>query len=123
MPKYLVTWEIDSDAANPVLAAREAFAHMQREDSIASVFEVIECDTGTSTKIDLEEPHCPTCGNRHLMVEVRQWADIQFSAADINVTDGPRGDLDWSGGSTVICSERLGGCGRTGQMVEFSGGR
>lgn len=37
---YLVTWQMDSDAASPVVAAQAAWADMRREDSIANVFEV-----------------------------------------------------------------------------------
>lgn len=118
MPKFRVMWEIDSDADNAVLAAREAFAHMQREDSTACVFEVAEYGSGTSATVDLQQPHCPTCGSQCLKVAVDQWADVEFSATDHNVIEGPYGDVEWGSDSTVICKK----CGRTGQMVEFCSG-
>lgn len=53
--KYLVTWEIDSDAQTPKQAALEAYNTMKRPNSIATVFTVINNETKRKTKIDLEK--------------------------------------------------------------------
>lgn len=59
MPKYIVTWEIDSEAESPLEAAREAWRMMHNEGSIANVF-IVEEDLGDgeygkSIEIDLED--------------------------------------------------------------------
>lgn len=51
---FLVRWSIDSDAATPEDAAREAWTAMRREDSSANVFEVVD-RTGAITTVDLDE--------------------------------------------------------------------
>lgn len=51
---YLITWQIDSDAASPVAAAQEAWAHMRREDSIANAFEVRD-RAGHVVMVDLSD--------------------------------------------------------------------
>lgn len=51
---YLITWQIDSDAASPVAAAKEAWAHMRREDSIANAFEVRD-RAGHVVMVDLSD--------------------------------------------------------------------
>ncbi len=57
--KYLVRWEIDSDAATPLEAAREARAAQLEPGSIATIFDVFPVHPagclGDSTRIDLEE--------------------------------------------------------------------
>lgn len=57
MPRYFVTWEIDIDGVDsPRAAAEEAFAHMQRPGTMATVFKVIEHDSGgEAVTIDLLE--------------------------------------------------------------------
>lgn len=56
MPSYLVTWEIDVDADDPVQAALEAYRLMRAPDSLANVFDVIECDSdGEAVRVDLQE--------------------------------------------------------------------
>lgn len=53
---YHVTWEIDIDSADsPEDAARQAWAHMRRADSIANVFDVIEHDGAETVRVDLQE--------------------------------------------------------------------
>lgn len=122
MPKFRVMWEIDSDAPNPVMAAREAWDCMRRQDSIANVFEVIDCETRTSATVDLTQPACPACGNQHLQVCVTQWADVEFDHQGHNITDGPRGDIEWDDDSHVICSSNLEGCGWAGKLKECGRG-
>jgi hypothetical protein len=80
--KYLVRWEIDSDAATPLEAAREARAAQLRPDTTATVFDVYEPDAPfteednqfrrglhgpKATRIDLQEHEeeiftCRGCG-------------------------------------------------------------
>ena len=56
MPSYLVTWEIDVDADDPVQAALQAWRLMRMPDSIANTFDVIECDKdGSAVRVDLQE--------------------------------------------------------------------
>lgn len=66
MPRYHATWEIDiEDTDNPVEAAREAFAIMQKTDTTANVF-TIHDENGNAFKVDLESidngDDCRTCG-------------------------------------------------------------
>lgn len=51
---YRVSWEIDVTADDPVAAAREAFAAMQRPGTTATVFEVAD-EHGNITTVDLLE--------------------------------------------------------------------
>lgn len=51
---YRVHWCIDSDASNPLDAAREAFAAMQRKGTTATYFTVTDRH-GNRTAIDLED--------------------------------------------------------------------
>lgn len=44
MKSYLVTWEIDIDADTPEDAARKALAIQRDPASIATVFDVYDCD-------------------------------------------------------------------------------
>jgi len=55
MSRYLVQWEIDSDAESPIEAAREAWAAMRRHDSIANYFTVKDTRTGEAIGVDLLE--------------------------------------------------------------------
>lgn len=56
MPRYLVGWEIDiEDAVSHEDAARQAFVIMQRPNTSATVFDVIEHDTkGEAVRVDLD---------------------------------------------------------------------
>jgi len=58
---YRVVWEIDSDAATPEEAAREAWSTMRRSDSLATVFTVID-GLGAAVTIDLLEHEEPILG-------------------------------------------------------------
>jgi hypothetical protein len=57
MPRYRVSWEIDIvDAVSPEDAARQAHAIQQRPGTSATVFDVIEFDSGgEAVSIDLTE--------------------------------------------------------------------
>ena len=51
---YRVVWEIDiEDADNPEEAARNAQAILRDPNSIATVFTVVNVDTGAAWKVDL----------------------------------------------------------------------
>lgn len=52
--EFLVTWRIDSSAATPEAAAREAWDAMRRPDSIANVFDVSD-EAGNVIRVDLGE--------------------------------------------------------------------
>jgi hypothetical protein len=56
MAEYLVTWQIDIEAASPLEAARKALAIHRKPDSIATIFEV-RCKTGKAAgwRYDLTE--------------------------------------------------------------------
>lgn len=54
MPDYRVTWEIDINADSPQEAAKQAWEHMQRPDSTANVFDVVD-SKGNTTRVDLLE--------------------------------------------------------------------
>lgn len=56
MARYLVSWEIDIHADSPDDAARQAFAHMQRPGTSATVFDVLEYDSnGQAIRVDINE--------------------------------------------------------------------
>lgn len=57
MPTYLVTWEIEVDAATPVIAAEIAQSIQRDPDSWATVYKVFD-ETGRVVDVDLldEEP-------------------------------------------------------------------
>lgn len=74
--RYLVTWQIDSDAETPEAAAREALAAITRPDSIAHVFDVDECDTGVVRRVDLNGLGADAPG-------------VQFTAAERGGAGGP----------------------------------
>ena len=51
--QYQVRWEIDIEADTPQEAAEEAL-HIQRDaDSIATVFDVTDAETGETTNVDV----------------------------------------------------------------------
>jgi len=52
---YLVMWEIEVPANTPVEAARECLKIQRDPESTATVFEVVDTDTGEMTRVDLEE--------------------------------------------------------------------
>jgi len=54
MPEYRVVWEIELEADHPLDAAKEAFSAMQDPDSLASVFTVMDQETGQKTLVDLK---------------------------------------------------------------------
>lgn len=54
MKKYYVQWAIDIEAESPEAAAEEALLVMRDYDSIATVFDVIDYDSGEEVQIDLE---------------------------------------------------------------------
>lgn len=54
MPSYLVTWEINEEAATPREAAQAAWNRMRAPDSSACVFTVVDED-GEQTPVDLAE--------------------------------------------------------------------
>lgn len=51
---YLVEWQMHVEADNPATAARQAWEHVRRKDSTATVFDVIG-DSGEKTRVDLME--------------------------------------------------------------------
>lgn len=51
--RYLVTWEIDMDADSPEEAARDALRIQRKADSIATVFDVTDTETGDNVTVDL----------------------------------------------------------------------
>jgi hypothetical protein len=53
--KYLVTWEIDIEAGDPIEAAKKALAIHRDPDSIDVVFDVVDSETGDKALIDLME--------------------------------------------------------------------
>jgi hypothetical protein len=52
---YHVVWEIDIYAQSPREAAKEAQAIQQDKDTMATVFDVTEEDSGKAVRIDLAE--------------------------------------------------------------------
>lgn len=54
-PRFRLGWYIDSDAATPAAAAREALSAQRNSQSTATVFQVRETETGKVTTIDLAE--------------------------------------------------------------------
>lgn len=55
MANYHVQWEIDVDADTAEDAARQAFAHMQRVGTTATVFQVYSDPEGDCVTVDLTE--------------------------------------------------------------------
>lgn len=54
MPRYLVQWEIDlEDMESPRAAAEHALGIQRNPDSIATVFEIHECDADGVLRIPL----------------------------------------------------------------------
>lgn len=54
-PRYSLSWHIDSDAADPVAAAREALALQRDPRSTATVFKVRDNHNGEEKTVDLAE--------------------------------------------------------------------
>jgi len=54
MGTFLVTWRTDVDADSPQKAALRALAMQRDEESMATVFDVTDKQTGKTTEIDLE---------------------------------------------------------------------
>ena len=54
MPNYLVQWEIDINANNPVEAAKQALEIMRDHQSIALIFDCLETKTDHNYMVDLE---------------------------------------------------------------------
>lgn len=51
---------------------------------------------------------CPTCGGSEFELVVTQLIDVLFySDGDHDVTDGPRGDVEWCDDTQAFCR----GCG------------
>ena len=55
MAEYLVTWEINIEAATPEDAARIARQAQTDPGSYATVFDVCRCDDGEIRRVDLTE--------------------------------------------------------------------
>lgn len=55
MTRYLVTWEIDVWADNPIDAAVEALAAQRNHQSTATAFDVIRAEPFEVTHVDLED--------------------------------------------------------------------
>lgn len=105
---YRVEWSIDIDSAtSPEDAARQAFAHMQRPGTMATVFDVYEHDgDGEATRVDLLDEPAPeqplrtiTASMEGIKVEiypdhalrcVMNWRENQWE-------EGFTLDLPWSG--------------------------
>lgn len=56
MPRHLVFWMIDADGDTPTDSARTALATQRTPDSSATVFDVLDKDTGVVTRVDLGSP-------------------------------------------------------------------
>lgn len=54
MKSYYVMWEINVDADSSADAVRQALEIQRDLSSTASVFNVIDCDTGAAEVIDLD---------------------------------------------------------------------
>ena len=54
MQQFRVVWEIDVEAETPEDAARDAFGHMRRSDTTATVFNVYD-HRNINTVVDLTE--------------------------------------------------------------------
>ncbi|MEZ5846504.1 MAG: hypothetical protein R3C70_07120 [Geminicoccaceae bacterium] len=76
MPSYLVQWNIDVDADNPLRAAEQAWEIMRRHGSMANVFEVLDLENASSAHIDLSDPENnviqPLDGTISLLGEIRE---------------------------------------------------
>lgn len=53
MPSYRIIWAIDVDADTPQVAAARAWEFLHNEPTTATVFDVLNEDTGDVTTIDL----------------------------------------------------------------------
>lgn len=60
MPTFKVFWEIDIEADTPVEAAQKALEIQRDEESIATVFTVVNEDLGVCVDVDFLIPGFPT---------------------------------------------------------------
>ena len=86
--KYLATWAIDVWAEDPEDAARQAWAHMRRSDSIANVFNILD-ENGVDTQVDLQEIDEANAE--------RATAPVDYEIVDLRGFLGPRGYCDTCG--------------------------
>lgn len=79
MSNYRVLWEIDAeDADSPLAAARRARAAQTNPDSIASVFTVIDVDTGEKFQIDLDDAEVnPVAPKDRLIADITAELDAE----------------------------------------------
>lgn len=58
---------------------------------------------------------CPECGDSHFELAVTQLVDVVFAQnGDHAITDGPRGDMEWSDSTQAICKD----CGWAGTLSD-----
>jgi hypothetical protein len=85
--KYLVRWEIDSDAATPLEAAREARAAQRDPFTVAVVFDVFEVSAhgklGKMQRVDLDKADnsddcfvCRGCGREESVCSANPCAGV-----------------------------------------------
>ncbi len=61
---------------------------------------------------------CPDCGEPRFELCITQLVDVVFfSDGDHIITDGPRGDLEWSDDTKAICNN----CHWSGTLKEAKG--
>ena len=101
--KYLVRWEIDSDAATPLEAAREARAAQLEPGTTATIFDVFPVHPagclGISTRIDLEEL-------THKEEDERQFLN-HYRCAHIGTPDeGLMRVSEWTDEWSCACNDR-----------------
>lgn len=53
--EFTARWEMQVTDTDPRAAARQAWGHMRRPDSIANVFTIYDHETSEATRIDLAE--------------------------------------------------------------------
>jgi hypothetical protein len=53
--EFTARWEIDVTDTSPQAAARQAWEHIRRPDSIANVFTINDRQTGVATPVDLSD--------------------------------------------------------------------
>lgn len=81
MPTYLVSWEIDIDAASPREAAQKAHDMVRRQGTTATVYSVIKHDAnGEAVTIDLSQPETKPIGDV-LFADAQERLRIQINEA------------------------------------------